>query len=148
MWSSPPVSLYFVHVLYLAFDPEASILYTSYLNCRACWEDRPLDTHIIWLETASDDVLGSWWICASLESSISIFLYVCRSVVLQCHHICPWSEKVALCVFLSPEAKIIQKWGFVIFSKTVWHKGKCTQIHFFFFLEYFSKSDSYPEQFL
>lgn len=32
----PPVSLYFVHVLYIAFDPEASILYTSYLNCRAC----------------------------------------------------------------------------------------------------------------
>lgn len=36
LWSFPPVSLYFVHVLYIAFDPEASILYTSYLNCRAC----------------------------------------------------------------------------------------------------------------
>lgn len=47
LWSFPPVSLYFVHVLYIAFDPEASILYTSYLNCRACWEDRLLDTHAV-----------------------------------------------------------------------------------------------------
>lgn len=42
-----PVSLYFVHVWYIAFDPEASILYTSYLSSRAWWEDRLLDTLVI-----------------------------------------------------------------------------------------------------
>lgn len=54
----PPVLLYFVHVLYIAFDPEASILYTSYLNCRACWEDRLVDTLI--LSSLQQQVMILW----------------------------------------------------------------------------------------
>lgn len=39
----PPLSLYFVHVLCIAFDPEASMLYMSHPNCRACCEVTRLD---------------------------------------------------------------------------------------------------------